>query len=127
MVRHGSIRKGEPKMKLWEIGQAFEALEQLLDEIDVSVEGVEKMTEAQANMTKWFDELSTDESNKIDAYRSLIRKWDSEIAVAQSVIDQYAKIKKSRQGGIDWLKSLMLSYLQARGKDKIITDTLGEV
>jgi len=119
-------------VKLLEIGDEFRALDALLAEAawdanDVTQESLEAMQDAHEALSKWFDELSTGESQKIDNYRAYIRTLERDIAVAQSLEDQYRKERKTREGRIEWLKGRMKAYLELRGKDRIVTDTLGEV
>lgn len=113
---------------LLEIGDDFRALDALLSECnDVDTDAAKAFCDAEGVLHRWFDELSTNESVKIDNYRHYIRTLERDIAVAQSLEDQYRKERKTREGRIAWLKDRMKQYMELRGKDRIVTDTLGEV
>lgn len=113
---------------LFQIGADFAALEQLLSEVDeTNTESLNSLLEAQQMFDRWASELDTDQSIKVDAYRAMIRKWESELAVAKAMKEQYQREEKSREGKIRWLKDRMKAYMEFRGLKKIVTDTLGEV
>lgn len=108
-------------MTLTGIELDLQALNALLDECEGDLS---RAPEAEAAVTKWMDELKDNQSAKLDAYLSVDRALESEIAVCKAQIDQYQQMKKSRENRREYLKGRIQQFMERTQQQKIQTDTL---
>ena len=98
----------QTKETLFEIGETFHALESLIIEADGEI------TE---EVDTWLHEYESRESDKVDAYVFLVRKYE-EIASEAQRLAKRATVYKNKA---DNLKPRLKQYMELRGKQKIET------
>jgi hypothetical protein len=106
------------KRSLFDIGSDFEALEALLGELDGDISD----PQAQVVIEAWFAEVEHDLSRKADGYIWLIRKWESEQAVAKEESERMRQTAKCRENRITSLKLRMFQWMDAHQRAKIETE-----
>jgi len=96
------------KQSLFDIGADFEALESLLQELDGDISD----PAAAAAVDAWFSEFEKSLADKADSYIWLIKKWESERAVAKEESERMRKQAQVRDNRIDSLKKRMLDFME---------------
>ncbi len=109
---------------LFQIGDDLEALAALLEECEGDIS---RAGEMEAAVTAWIEELERDQGQKLDGYRHLLRKWESEIAVAKAMQEQYAAEARTRENRVRYMKDRIKQFMERTGQKKIATPQLGEL
>ena len=104
---------------LFAISDDLLALNDLLEQLDGDVTN----PEVDAAVTKWFAELASDESKKLDGYAGYIKQMEMESVAAKAEADQWAAKARTRDNRVKWLKERVKVYLELTGRTKATTDT----
>jgi hypothetical protein len=104
---------------LFQIGEDFQALDQLLDELggDISDPTVESA------IMQWQESLAADEAVKLDGYCNYVKQLDAFAATMTAEAAEYTKRAQQYTNRAKWLKARMLAYLQSQGRTKATTAT----
>lgn len=104
---------------LYEIGEDYKALEELLLE-----GGAELDAEAALAFDRLFADFAdfaTDEAAKAESYYRIIRKFEMEAAAAKAEAEQYAMMARVRANAAERLKARMKAHLEFTGRKEAVT------
>lgn len=105
------------RRSLFDIGSDFEALEAILQECEGDISD----PKATAAVDEWFEEIQTNEQQKVGAYLWILRKWQAEADMAKAQAERMESFAKVRAGRIAVLKSRMFEYMQRRGVTELLS------
>ena len=97
-------------MKLFEIGEQFDALERLL---------VESGGEVTPEVEAWLAEYGDLEADKLDGYAMFIRSLEHEAEGYKNVAAEFAAKRSARENAIKRLKDRLKQYMELRGTTQI--------
>lgn len=95
---------------------------QALDELLFEVGGDLTDPRVEETITKWFAELDSDFTVKLDNYAALITTLQGRAKLRADEAARLAQRSKIDQNSADWLKLRMKAAIEARGMKKVETD-----
>jgi hypothetical protein len=103
-------------MRLWEIGNELMALSSLLDESDG-----ELPKEFEDTLDGWFAGIGDDQADKLADYAAVIRKMQTEAAVAHAEAEQFLMKERFRLNTAERLKARIKEYMEGTNQQKCPT------
>jgi hypothetical protein len=97
-------------MKLFEIGEQFDALERLL---------VESGGEVTPEVEAWLAEYGDLEADKLDGYAMFIRSLEHEAEGFKNIASEFAAKRTARENAAKRLKERLKQYMELRGTAQI--------
>ncbi len=104
------------KKNLFELGQQLEAVFDSLDQVDG-----EFTPEIESAITAWLESVDLDLDQKIDAYCSLIDKFNAHASIRKAESDRLAAMAKVDLNNAKRLKDRMKQFMEFTGNQKMET------
>lgn len=103
---------------LFAIGEDFEVVHRLLDEV-----GDEPDTKEVASAVyAWLKKLDQEEAAKLDNYCEYIATLKMEAAAAKEEAERFLRKAEARLSQMEYLKETMLEYLEKSNRKKVATE-----
>lgn len=105
----------KPRRTLFNINEDFAAMDELLDECEGEITGVEEI------INKWFAELGQDVREKADGYAAFIMELEARAKARNEESDRLKHRAKIDENTASWLRSRLKDFMESRAIPRLET------